>query len=47
MICSKKPSIQTKPFSSQQLNFNQQHLVARWKQINGKLTCQWVMTSIK
>ncbi|MDJ0569259.1 MAG: hypothetical protein QNJ53_09445 [Pleurocapsa sp. MO_192.B19] len=47
MNCTSKPLTQKQSLSERKLNFEQKHqkpqLTARWKKVDGKLICQWII----
>ena len=47
MICTSKPLTPKPSLPEQKLNFKPKHqkpkLVARWKQVDGQLICQWLI----
>ena len=48
MICTEKPLTQNKSLLDKKINANQKkRLVARWKTVDGKLICEWVIEQQK
>ena len=44
MISTEKPLTQNKFLADKKFNLDRkQQLVARWKKVDGKLICQWVL----